>query len=314
MKTIILGETGMECSRLAYGCWRVTGVINHPPIDDKHEKKGREAIAAAYEVGYTLFDLADIYSDGLVEEVFGRTLKEVPGMRDNIIITTKCGIRKKSDPENEAPYRYDLSREHILRSCEASLRRMGVDCIDLYQLHRPDYLMDPQEIASAFEELKKGGKAREFGVSNFTVDQLDHLQSSCPMKLVCNQIEISLINHDALNDGSLNHYRRNNITPLAWSPLAQGKLGSTYPISLRNPNHSQEQALRDALQIAARLQECSRTAVALAWLLRHPAGIVPIIGSTNPEHIRDATKAADLRLSREEWYRLMEAAAGKQLP
>ena len=229
MKTITLGESGLECSPLAYGCWRVTGVINHPPIDDKHEKKGREAIAAAYEVGYTLFDLADIYSDGLVEEVFGRTLKEVPGMRDNIIITTKCGIRKKSDPENEAPYRYDLSREHILRSCEASLRRMGVDCIDLYQLHRPDYLMDPQEIASAFEELKKGGKAREFGVSNFTVDQLDHLQSSCPMKLVCNQIEISLINHDALNDGSLNHYRRNNITPLAWSPLAQGKLGSSIP-------------------------------------------------------------------------------------
>mgnify|MGYP001422272261 FL=1 len=314
MKTIILGETGMECSRLAYGCWRVTGVINHPPIDDEHKKKGKEAIAAAYEAGYTLFDLADIYSDGLVEEVFGHTLKEIPDMRENILITTKCGILKKGNPENKAPYRYDLSSKHILHSCEASLKRMGIDCIDLYQLHRPDYLMEPEEIASAFEELKKGGKAREFGVSNFTVDQLDHLQSACPMKLVCNQVEISLIQHDTLNNGSLDHYRRNNITPLAWSPLAQGKLGSTYPISLRNPNHSQEQALRDALQIVARLQECSRTAVALAWLLRHPAGIVPIIGSTNPEHIRDATKATNLRLSREEWYRLMEAAAGKQLP
>jgi len=314
MKTIILGETGMECSRLAYGCWRVTGVINHPPIDNEHKKKGKEAIAAAYEAGYTLFDLADIYSDGLVEEVFGHTLKEIPDMRENILITTKCGILKKGNPENKAPYRYDLSSKHILHSCEASLKRMGIDCIDLYQLHRPDYLMEPEEIASAFEELKKGGKAREFGVSNFTVDQLDHLQSACPMKLVCNQVEISLIQHDTLNNGSLDHYRRNNITPLAWSPLAQGKLGSTYPISLRNPNHSQEQALRDALQIVARLQECSRTAVALAWLLRHPAGIVPIIGSTNPEHIRDATKATNLRLSREEWYRLMEAAAGKQLP
>jgi len=304
----------MECSRLAYGCWRVTGVINHPPIDNEHKKKGKEAIAAAYEAGYTLFDLADIYSDGLVEEVFGHTLKEIPDMRENILITTKCGILKKGNPENKAPYRYDLSSKHILHSCEASLKRMGIDCIDLYQLHRPDYLMEPEEIASAFEELKKGGKAREFGVSNFTVDQLDHLQSACPMKLVCNQVEISLIQHDTLNNGSLDHYRRNNITPLAWSPLAQGKLGSTYPISLRNPNHSQEQALRDALQIVARLQECSRTAVALAWLLRHPAGIVPIIGSTNPEHIRDATKATNLRLSREEWYRLMEAAAGKQLP
>ena len=314
MKTITLGQTGMECSRLAYGCWRVTGVINHPPIDDEHTKKGKEAIAAAYEAGYTLFDLADIYSDGLVEEVFGHALKDIPDMRENILITTKCGILKKGNPENEAPYRYDLSRKHILRSCETSLKRMGIDCIDLYQLHRPDYLMEPEEIASAFEELKQAGKVREFGVSNFTVDQLNHLQAACPMKLVCNQVEISLLHHDALNNGSLDHYQRNNITPLAWSPLAQGKLGSTYPISLRNPNHSQEQALRDALQIAARLEECSRTTVALAWLLRHPAGIVPIIGSTNPEHIRDATKAADLRLSREEWYRLMEAAAGKQLP
>ena len=314
MKTITLGQTGMECSRLAYGCWRVTGVINHPPIDDEHTKKGKEAIAAAYEAGYTLFDLADIYSDGLGEEVFGHALKDIPDMRENILITTKCGILKKGNPENEAPYRYDLSREHILRSCEASLKRMGIDCIDLYQLHRPDYLMEPEEIASAFEELKQAGKVREFGVSNFTVDQLNHLQAACPMKLVCNQVEISLLHHDALNNGSLDHYQRNNITPLAWSPLAQGKLGSTYPISLRNPNHSHEQALRDALQIVARLEECSRTAVALAWLIRHPAGIVPIIGSTNPEHIRDATKAADLRLSREGWYRLMEAAAGKQLP
>ena len=314
MKTITLGQTGMECSRLAYGCWRVTGVINHPPIDDEHTKKGKEAIAAAYEAGYTLFDLADIYSDGLVEEVFGHALKDIPDMRENILITTKCGILKKGNPENEAPYRYDLSRKHILRSCETSLKRMGIDCIDLYQLHRPDYLMEPEEIASAFEELKQAGKVREFGVSNFTVDQLNHLQAACPMKLVCNQVEISLLHHDALNNGSLDHYQRNNITPLAWSPLAQGKLGSTYPISLRNPNHSHEQALRDALQIVARLEECSRTAVALAWLIRHPAGIVPIIGSTNPEHIRDATKAADLRLSREGWYRLMEAAAGKQLP
>ena len=314
MQTITLGESSLDCSRLAYGCWRVTGVITHPPIDDVHEQRGHDAITAAYEAGYTLFDLADIYSDGLVEEVFGHALKDIQDMRENILITTKCGILKKGNPENEAPYRYDLSREHILRSCEASLKRMGIDCIDLYQLHRPDYLMEPEEIASAFEELKQAGKVREFGVSNFTVDQLNHLQAACPMKLVCNQVEISLLHHDALNNGSLDHYQRNNITPLAWSPLAQGKLGSTYPISLRNPNHSHEQALRDALQIVARLEECSRTAVALAWLIRHPAGIVPIIGSTNPEHIRDATKAADLRLSREGWYRLMEAAAGKQLP
>ena len=313
MQTITLGESGLECSRLAYGCWRVTGVINHAPIDEEHEKKSHKAITTAYEAGYTLFDLADIYSDGLVEEVFGRTLREVSGMRENILIATKCGIRQKGNPSKESPHRYDLSREHILNSCEASLRRMEIDCIDLYQLHRPDYLMDPREIASAFEELKQAGKVREFGVSNFTVDQLNHLQAACPMKLHCNQVEISLIHRNALEDGSLDYYQSHDVTPLAWSPLAQGKLGSEYPVSMRNPKHTQEQAVRDALNLVAKEKDCSRTAVALAWLLRHPAVIVPIIGSTNPEHIRDATAALDLLLPREEWYRLM-AAAGEPLP
>ena len=191
---------------------------------------------------------------------------------------------------------------------------MGVDCIDLYQLHRPDYLMEQDEIAAAFESLKQAGKVREFGVSNFSVDQLDHLQSACTMKLHSNQVEISLIHYDAIEDGSLDYYQRHNITPLAWSPLAQGKLGGEYPVSLRNPNHSQEQTIRDALHLVAKEEECSPTVVALAWLLRHPAGIVPIIGSTNPEHIRDAARAVDLDLSREEWYRLMTAAVGQPLP
>ena len=314
MQTIPLGESSLECSRLAYGCWRVTGVITHPPIDDEHEKRGHDAITAAYEAGYTMFDLADIYSEGLVEEVFGRTLKGVPGMRDNITVTTKCGIRQKGDPDKGSPHRYDLSHDHIVRSCEASLKRMDIDCIDLYLLHRPDYLMEQEEIAKAFDELKQAGKVREFGVSNFTVDQLDHLQAACPMKLICNQVEISLFHYDALEDGSLDYYQRHGVTPLAWSPLAQGKLGSEAPISLRNVNHLQEQTVRDALHVVALQEECCPTVIALAWLLRHPAGIVPVIGSTNPEHIREATKAADLLLSPEEWYRLMAAAAGKPLP
>ena len=116
-------------------------MIHHPPIDEEHEKKSHESIKAAFDAGYTLFDLSDVDSDGLVEEVFGRTLKEVSGMRDRIEIATKCGIREKGDPDKDVPHRYDLSKEHITRSCEASLKRMGVDCIDLYQLHRPDYLM-----------------------------------------------------------------------------------------------------------------------------------------------------------------------------
>ena len=229
-------------------------------------------------------------------------------------VTTKCGIRKEGDPDKDSPHRYDLSRDHIVHSCEASLKRMDIDCIDLYLLHRPDYLMEQEEIAKAFDELKQAGKVREFGVSNFTVDQLDHLQAACPMKLICNQVEISLFHYNALEDGSLDYYQRHGVTPLAWSPLAQGKLGSEAPVSLRKVNHSQEQTVRDALHVVAMQEECCPTAIALAWLLRHPAGIVPIIGSTNPEHIREATKALDLLLSREEWYRLMAAAAGKPLP
>ncbi|MAE31217.1 MAG: aldo/keto reductase [Verrucomicrobiales bacterium] len=314
MQAITLGESGLKCSRLAYGCWRVTGVITHPPIDDEHEQKGREAITAAYEAGYTLFDLADIYSEGLVEEVFGRTLKEVSGMRDSITVTTKCGIRQKGDPDKDAPHRYDQSRDHIVASCDASLKRMGLDCIDMFLLHRPDYLLEQEEVAKAFDELKQAGKVREFGVSNFTVGQLDHLQAACSMKLICNQVEISLFHYDALEDGSLDYYQRHGVTPLAWSPLAQGRLGRETPVSLRKANHTQEQAVRDALHVVALQEECSPSAVALAWLLRHPAGIVPIVGSTNPDHIRDATRADGLQLSREEWYRLTAAAAGEPLP
>ena len=134
------------------------------------------------------------------------------------------------------------------------------------------------------------------------------------MKLDCNRVEISLINYDALEDGSLDYYQRHNITPLAWSPLAQGKLGSEDPVPLRNPNHKQEQTIRKALHLVAKEEECNPTVVALAWLLRHPVGIVPIIVSTNPEHIHDAARAVDLDLSREEWYRLMPAAVGQPLP
>ena len=314
MQTINLGESGLECSRLAYGCWRITGVISHPPIDEEHEQKGREAITAAYEAGYTMFDLADIYSDGLAEEVFGRTLKTVSGMRDHIAITTKCGIRKKGEPDKDSPHRYDLSREHIVSSCDASLKRMDIDCIDMFLLHRPDYLLEQEEVAKAFDELKQAGKVREFGVSNFTVDQLDHLQAACSMKLICNQVEISLFHYDTLEDGSLDYYQRHGITPVAWSPLAQGRLGRETPVSLRKTNHIQEQTVLDALHVVAQQKECSPTAVALAWLLRHPAGIVPIVGSTNPDHIRDATRADGLQLSREEWYHLMAAAAGEPLP
>lgn len=192
MKTIPLGKSSLQSTRLAYGCWRLAGTWNPGEVTLAAEAAGRTAVRAAFEAGYTLFDLADIYCGGVSEKIFGQTLKEIPGMRERILIATKCGIRPPGQPAPDAPYRYDFSPEYITSSCEQSLRRLGVETIDLYQLHRPDYLMNPADVAAAFEQLRKSGKVREFGVSNFRPSQLAALQAACPMPLLVNQIEISL--------------------------------------------------------------------------------------------------------------------------
>src|SRR3989442_1604993 len=153
MKKIPLGQSSLTCSRLTYGCWRIAGAWNPAEMVSGAEAAGARAILAAYEAGYTLFDHADIYCDGVPEKIFGQVLKGIPGMREQVVIATKCGIRKAGDPQPDSPYRFDFSAEHIISSCERSLRRLGVETIDLYQLHRPDYLMDPEEIASAFARL-----------------------------------------------------------------------------------------------------------------------------------------------------------------
>lgn len=211
-------------SRLVYGCWRLAGK-DPSKIKPEDEAQGRKAVLTAYESGYTLFDTADIYSRGHSERIFGEAMKEAPGMRDKIIVATKCGVRFADDPEPGAPARYDFSAAHILKSCEESLKRMKVETIDLYQLHRPDLLADPEEIAGAFTKLKQGGKARYFGVSNFRPTLVTALQVVCPMPLVVNQVEISLARLDCFTDGTLDQCLIERMSPLAWSPLARGMLG-----------------------------------------------------------------------------------------
>jgi aryl-alcohol dehydrogenase-like predicted oxidoreductase len=166
MTTQPIGRSNLNTTRLAYGCMRVAGVMDRTRFTPELEARGRAAILAAYEAGYTHFDHADIYGNGLCEEVFGRVLREVSGMRDRVVIATKCGIRWAGDPTPDAPHRWDFSRSHIVWSCEQSLRRLGIECIDLYMLHRPDYLKQPEDIAAAFEQLHAQGKVRTFGVSN----------------------------------------------------------------------------------------------------------------------------------------------------
>ncbi|MBL6764144.1 MAG: aldo/keto reductase [Verrucomicrobiae bacterium] len=308
MTSTELAGTGRIISRLAYGCWRIA------PDAEFAGTRGRAAVLAAYEAGYTLFDHADIYGNGRAEEIFGKVLRGVGGMRERVLIATKCGVRKAGDPTGNAPHRYDLSREHILRSCEESLRRLGVDQIDLYQLHRPDWLMDPGEIAAAFEELRAAGKVAEFGVSNFTPTQVSTLQRACPMQLRVNQVEISLARQAPFIDGTLEHCLAEKMTPLAWSPLAGGLLAEGANRVLPSQTAYRTTDILRVIDRIGTANGLSRSEIALAWLLRHPAGIVPIIGSVQPDRIWSAVAATQCELAREDWYRILEAARGECLP
>lgn len=305
MSRIEMGAGGREISRLAFGCWRIA------PDEEFARTRGRAAIIAAYEAGYTLFDHADIYGAGLSEIAFGNVLTELPEMRDQVVIATKCGVRR---PEGNAPYRYDLSRAHIVQSCEESLERMRIERIDLYQLHRADWLMNPAEVAAAFAELQTAGKVAEFGVSNFTPTQVAALQRACPMKLRVNQVEISLARRDAFTDGTLDQCIADGITPLAWSPLAGGLLAEGARRLLPWQEGYETSRIVEVLDELAGRYELSRSNVAFAWLLKHPAGIVPIVGSATPERIWSAVAATQVELSREDWYLLLEAARGERLP
>ena len=313
MKTVAIGKSSLVSSRLAFGCWRIAGTWDAQAVTPDAMKQGRQAVFAAYDAGYTLFDHADIYCDGVAETIFGQALKEAPEMRKQIIIATKCGIRKAQDPP-KSTFRYDFSADHIVRSCEQSLKRLGVDVIDIYQLHRPDYLMDPEEVAGAFSRLKKEGKAREFGVSNFRPSQLTALQKACPMPLIVHQVEISLANRACFDDGTLDQCLAEKITPLAWSPLAGGLLADGARDLLPSQQAYRTKPVVAELDVIAKERGASRTVIALAWLLKHPANIIPIIGSTRAQSIKEATRADSVELTREEWYRLLEAARGERLP
>lgn len=314
MKTQRLGTSDLVVSRLGYGNMRCVGTWSVAEATGERRATGVRSHIAALEAGYTLFDTADIYCHGVCEEVLGQFLREVPSARRQIVIATKCGIRFPGDPNPDSPHRFDFSKQHIVRSCEQSLRRMGIDAIDLYQLHRPDYLMDPSEVAEAFGQLQQSGKVRHFGVSNFLPHQLAALQKALPMPLVVNQVEIHLGRFACLEDGTLSQCLELGITPLSWSPLAGGWLGDGRKLSLSDPNYAHRRNIQLVADEIASELGVSRTVVALAWLLKHPCRIIPIVGSNRPEHLRDAAAADDVEMSREQWYRLAVASRGAALP
>jgi predicted oxidoreductase len=314
MNTQRLGVSSLVSSRLAYGCLRIASTLDPAEVTPERMAQGRQTVIAAYEAGYTSFDHADIYCRGVCETIFGPALKQVAGMRDRVLIATKCGIRFAGDPDAAHFYRYDSAPRHIISSCEQSLKRLGVETIDLYQLHRPDFLMEPTAVAEAFDTLKAQGKVREFGVSNFPPSTLACLQKSCPMPLIVNQVEVHLARLDCLQDGTLDQCLAENITPLAWSPLGGGVLADPTPATLNHRPSGPSAGLVPVLDEIANCHGVSRPVLCLAWLLRHPSRIIPIVGSANPQRIRDAAGADAVELSREDWYRILTAARGSRLP
>ncbi len=314
MKTQVLGASEIEVSRMAYGCMRLSGSWDRATVDDDVIKRGISLIETALEAGFTFFDHADIYGDTACESIFGEALALHPDWRDRMVIATKCGIRFEDEPTAGLPHRYDFSREHIILSAEESLGRLQIETIDLLMLHRPDFLADPEEIAYAFSDLHDSGKVREFGVSNFRPSLLSAVQKAVPFPLLVNQVEIHPLRLDAFTDGTLDQCLENEVTPMAWSPLARGRVAAGAEPDPNDPNRDHVLALQEVLDRTAAEFEVDRTVIVLAWLLRHPSAIIPVIGSTNPDHIRNAARAAEIEMDRETWYHILRAARGVKLP
>ncbi len=327
MNTYHIPRTDLRVSRIAYGCMKIGGGWDHTPISAEAETAARAAVEAALECGINFFDHADIYCCGKSETVFGRLLADSPGLRDRVVLQSKVGIRFANDAYSSGePARYDFSREHILRSTEAILQRLQTDRLDLLLLHRPDPLVEPEEVAAAFDALHSSGKVRHFGVSNHTPAQIELLRRHVRQPLVVNQLEFSLAQpalvvegvlanragsttEANLSTGLLDYCRLHDILVQAWAPVGGGRL-----LRALNAETGPLTACADLLSRLAAQKQTTPDAVALAWILRHPAGIQPILGTTRAERVHAAAPADQITLTREEWYALLAAARGQKVP
>ena len=298
-----LGQSDLSCYPIAYGFWRFAGT---------DVKTARAKVEAALDAGITLFDHADVYGCdgggefGDAEALFGEVLKEDPGLRDRFTLASKGGI--------VLGVPYDSSPSYLRSAVEASLRRLSVESIDLYQIHRPDFLGHPADVAEVLTALRAEGKIKEVGVSNYTPSQFRALQAWLDFPIATRQPEFSCWRHHALRDGTLDQCMETRTTPLAWSPFAGGRLGMTIEQARQTDEGERLVALLSQLDEIATVQNVSRSAVALAWILAHPAGIVPIIGTQRIERIKESTDAVRVRLTRTEWNSILVAAQGEPLP
>lgn len=305
MKTITLNNTNLSIPEIGMGCMRIVELENADAV--------KSWVDTALEHGINFFDHADIYGKGRCEELFGQVL--TPSLREKIILQSKCSIRPG--------IAFDFSKEHILNSVDGILKRLNTEYLDILLLHRPDTLMKPEEVADAFRILKENGKVRHFGVSNQTPMQMELLSKYCDEPLLINQLQLSIahcpminsgINANMYNDSGINrdggvleYCRLKDITIQAWSPFQYGMFEGIF---LGNEKFAELNKVIDDL---AEKYNVTNSAIAVAWILRHPAGIQTIVGTTNKDRIAQISKASEIRLTREEWYALY-MAAGNKLP
>lgn len=325
VKEMPLKKREISSSRLILGCMGLGGSWDQNPLTKEDRITAEKAVEAALSSGITMFDHADIYKMGKAEAVFGEILREKPELRENIILQSKCGIRFK---ENNLPQRYDFSKEHILQSVDGILKRLNTEYLDILLLHRPDPLMEPEEVAEAFDKLKTTGKVRNFGVSNMSSSQIKLLQTYCSDPIIVNQLELSLKRIDWLEqgvlvnqksgnevnfaDGIIEHCRLNDIQIQAWAPLSYGMYSGR---EIENSTDSDLKTI-ELVQNMAREKDTSTEAIVLGWLMRHPSYIQPVIGTSNPQRIKncqDAIYQAE-NMTREEWYTLYTASRGAKMP
>lgn len=306
MRTIRLGKSDLQVPVIAVGCMRIN------KIDPKEAER---FVAQALDQGANFFDHADIYGGGDCEAIFADAIHMTPAIREKILLQSKCGIRKGIG--------YDFSKEHILRSVDGSLKRLKTEYLDVLLLHRPDALVEPEEVAEAFDLLQSSGKVRNFGVSNQNPMQMQMLQKSVKQPIVANQLQLSIAhapmisaginvnmqNESAVNrdGGVLDYCRLSDITIQPWSPFQHGFFGGVF---LNNEKFPELNAKIDEI---AMKYDVSNTTIAIAWLLRHPAHMQPVTGTMNAGRLKDCVRAADLCLTREEWYAIFRAA-GNILP
>ncbi|MCA9836603.1 MAG: aldo/keto reductase [Trueperaceae bacterium] len=324
MKTYHIPNTDLEVSCLAYGTASMGGSWDSVPASQDIKERANTLIKTAFEQGINHIDMADVYTWGKSDEAVGYALRQNPGLREKLVLQEKAGIILGGNPDFGQPSRYDYSYDHLVKSVEGSLKRLGTDYVDLLAFHRPDPLVELEEIARAADFMQRQGMVRYFGVSNHSSLQIELLRKYLNQPIILNQLELSLLHHHLISRGmmvnqaghtyanteeTLEYCRLHDIQIQAWSPVAGGKLF----------NSSQEapETIRATAALISKLAKekgTTQEAIALAWLLRHPMGIQPIIGTLNAERIADSALAANVELSRQEWYSLLEAARGAGVP